>query len=94
MMTLWGMAAVSIDKDGQSYRWFEANNGLKPPPEEDESPKILNGENAEFRAGLDNLPPGSYTARLMMCQLTPAECLAGSGWQAVGGQSIQFTITQ
>jgi hypothetical protein len=89
----WGIAAVAIDKDGQSFRWFEADNGLKPPPEEDEMPKILNGESAEFRAGLDNLQPGNYTVRLMMCQLTPAECLAGGGWQAVGGQSIQFTIT-
>lgn len=89
----WGTAAVAIDLNGQSYRWFQADNGLKPPPDEDEMPKILNGESAEFRAGLDNLQPGNYTVRLMICQLTPDECLAGGGWQAVGGQSIQFTIT-
>jgi hypothetical protein len=89
----YGEAAISIERNGQSLRWFLTSDGLKPPPEdEDDSVILLNGENAEFRAGLDNLDTGSYTAHLYICPLTPAECLAGNGWQKVGGQSVQFTI--
>ncbi|HLB49992.1 MAG TPA: hypothetical protein VJL59_23475 [Anaerolineales bacterium] len=90
----WGNAAVVISRDGQAFKWFQSNNGLKPPPEEDEPSTLLVGEVAEFQAGLENAQPGLYIVQLVMCRLTVEECNAGSGWQNVGGDAIQFIITR
>jgi hypothetical protein len=88
----WGNAAVIVDRDGQPFKWSQANNGLRPPPKEGESSRLLTGQQAEFRAALESAEPGAYTARLTMCLNPVADCNAGTGWQDVGGDTIQFVI--
>ncbi len=89
---IWGNAAVSITRDGAPFQWSQEGNGLLPSPKENESALLCVGDHAEFRAGTKNIQPGSYTARLVMCTLTPADCNAGKGWQNVGGDVINFLI--
>lgn len=89
----WGNAAVVISRDGQPFKWFQSNNGAKPPPKEDEPSRLLVGEVAEFNAGLEDAQPGLYAVRLVMCTLTVKECNEGRGWQNVGGEGVQFIIT-
>lgn len=88
----WGNAAVVIERDGQPFKWSQAGDGLHLPPEEGESPRLLPGEQAVFRAGLDEAQSGAYTARLVMCVHPVADCNAGNGWQDVGGDIINFVI--
>lgn len=88
----WGNAAVSITRDGAPFQWSQVGNGLLPSPKENESATLRVGDHAEFRAGTENIQPGSYAARLVMCTLTPADCNAGKGWQNVGGDVVNFSI--
>lgn len=89
----WGQAAVVIVRDGQQIVWTQVGNGLQRPPGKDKGWTLRAGQKAEFRAGLEKLQPGHYTARLAMCTLSPTECNAGQGWQNVGGEAIDFVIT-
>jgi len=88
----WGQAAVVITKDGQPLTWTQVGNGLVRPPGKDVGWKLTAGKTAEFRAGMEDVTPGSYTARLVMCTLSPIECNANQGWQNVGGEAITFVI--
>ncbi len=89
----WGQAAVVIIRNGQEFKWAQVGNVLGQIPEAHESWTLLNGQTAKFTAGLDNAQPGYYTARLVMCTLSPDECDAGQGWRNVGGEAIRFVVT-
>ncbi len=89
----WGNAAVVVVRDGAQFRWTQVGNGLVKPPGIDQGWSLRVGQMAEFRAGLEKAQPGHYTARLLMCALSPIECNAGQGWQNVGGEAIDFVIT-
>lgn len=89
----WGQAAVVITRNGQAFKWTQVGNVLGQVPDSNESWTLLNGQTAKFTAGLDNAAPGYYTARLVMCPLSPDKCDAGQGWQNVGGEAINFVIT-
>jgi hypothetical protein len=62
------------------------------PPDKDAKWELKVNDIAEFRAGIDKIQAGSYTARLMICTNAPADCRAGNGWQRVGGNYINFTV--
>lgn len=89
----WGQAAVVITKDGQPLTWTQVGNGLVRPPGENRGWRLTAGKTAEFRAGMEDATPGSYTARLVMCTRPPDDCNANMGWQNVGGDSINFLVT-
>jgi len=89
----WGQAAVVITRNGQAFKWTQVGNVLGQIPDTNESWTLLNGQTVKFTAGLDNAEPGYYTARLVMCTLSPDECDAGRGWQNVGGEAISFVVT-
>lgn len=89
----WGQAAVVITRNGQEFKWTQVGNVWGQVPDTDESWTLLNGQTAKFTAALDNAKPGYYTARLVMCTLTVAECNQGPGWQNVGGEAISFVVT-
>jgi len=88
----WGNAAVVVQKDGQQFKWFQANNTAKPPPAAGQISTLAVGDQALFRGGLDNVQPGSYSAKLVICQASVEECDAGTGWQDVGGDTVQFVV--
>ncbi len=93
----WGNAAVTTTKDGQQYAWQLVGNALlkkQPDATKNEMNTMTPGGTAIFNAGLGNLQPGHYTARLAICPNTPDLCSAGVGWQNVGGQAVNFVITQ
>jgi hypothetical protein len=88
----WGQAAVVITRDGETFKWSQAGNGLVKPPAKDAGWTLNVGQSAKFAGSLDNAQPGYYVARLWMCTLTTTECNAGQGWQSVGGEAVQFVI--
>ena len=90
----WGQAAVAITRDGQPLSWTLVGNGLvlSPDSAKNQSWTLQVGQAAQFRAGLENAQRGYYTARFLMCMLSPNECSAGQGWQNVGGEAINFVI--
>jgi hypothetical protein len=90
----WGQAAVVVARNGETYTWTQTGNMLVSAPDstKDEYWTLAVGQSAQFAGSLDNPEPGQYTARLMMCTLSPAECNAGQGWQNVGGAAIRFVI--
>lgn len=90
----WSDAAVVVTRNGAAYTWSQTGNMLVKAPDftKDESWTLNVGQSAKFAGSLDNAQPGSYTAELMMCTLSPEECSAGQGWQSVGGEAIHFVI--
>lgn len=88
----WGNAAVVVQKDGQPYKWFQANNTAKPAPADGQMSTLAVGDQAVFRGGIDNIQPGTYSAKLVMCLASVEECNAGTGWQDVGGDTVQFVV--
>lgn len=91
----WWTAQVIVTRDGAPFLTHWAANGREtnpPDPEKGEMWKLNVGEEAEFRAGLENVQPGYYTAQLRMCLMTGANCEVGRGWTMVGGDTIQFLI--
>lgn len=93
----WTRALIVITRDGGGFQTVPVADGRNPnPPDESKGePWILNvGATAEFRAGIENIQPGYYTAQLRVCLLEPDECDLGRGWQDVGGDTIQFLVTQ
>lgn len=93
----WTRALIVITRDGGAFQSVPVADGRNPsPPDESKGePWILSvGATAEFRAGIENIQPGYYTAQLRVCLLEPDECDLGRGWQDVGGDTVQFLVTQ
>lgn len=90
----YGEASVIIVRDGQGFANTPTSNTLtrNRPPDKDAKWELKVGESAEFRAGIDKIQPGAYSAYLMICTNVPADCRAGNGWQRTGGETIIFTI--
>ena len=90
----YGDASVIIVRDGQGFANTPTSNTLtrNRPPDKDAKWELKVGESAEFRAGIDRIQPGAYSAYLMICTNVPADCRAGNGWQRAGGETITFTI--
>lgn len=91
----YGSAAVSVTRNGEPFQWILTSDTQTsaPDPRSNIQWSLPVGAKAAFRAGLDEVSAGQYVARLTVCTLTPDECAAGRGWQAVGGEAIAITIT-
>jgi hypothetical protein len=90
----WGQAAVVVTRNGDPYSWTLTSDVYLPTPDASKNEKwLLNvGQTAQLSGSVDNAQPGYYTAKLMMCLLTPNECNAGQGWQDVGGDTVNFVV--
>lgn len=88
----WGDAAVVVQKDGQQFKWFQANNSALPPPADGQIAILAVGDRALFRGGVDKVQPGTYTAKLEICLGSVEQCNAGTGWQDVGGDTVRFVV--
>jgi hypothetical protein len=88
----WGNAAVVFQKDGKQFKWLQANNSAQKPPEAGQISTLAVGDQAIFRGGLDNIQPGAYSAKLVICLASVEQCNAGAGWQDVGGDTVRFAV--
>ena len=90
----YGDTSVLIVRDGQTFANMQTVNGLTRtlPADKDAKWELKVNEIAEFRAGIDKIQAGAYTAHLMICTNVPADCRAGNGWQRVGGNYVNFTV--